>query len=227
MARTLSSAVQAAIAATPSRVCHLLSFTAGATAYRFAEDRVVFQGNLYLPRLVLESPVTYTNELQLDPVRVRLQNITLETAAMLQAEQSSLQGVEGSLARLFLRANEAVTLFAGKISEVQIEEQTATLTLAGELDPTAAPIPRRKYSALCVWDFKDANCGYADFEDPLDPATALPYVTCPKDFMSCQARGRQHRFPGFIHISRELTQAVEGQAPDAADKDRRLSEAFL
>ncbi len=187
----------------------------GAANYYFAEDEVTYQGNLYLPRLVLGSAVKYTQALQLEPVTVMLQNITLETAALLNAQRSDLQGAAAVLERLFLAANEAVTLFSGTIATIQIDQQNAALTLAGDLDPTATQVPVRKYSALCVWDFKDSNCGYTDGVDPADPSTGSPFTSCPKDFASCQARGRQQRFSGFIHISRDLTLSIEGQTPDA------------
>lgn len=224
--RTLSSAIQNLLAGTTHRVCHLLSFTVGATSYYFAEDQVVFQGNTYKPHLILESPIRYSQRLQLEPVSVRLQNIDLQTAAMLQAEQSNLQGVEATFERLFLAANEAVILFRGRIGEVQLDERTAALTLEGDLDPTATAIPKRKYSNLCVWDFKDANCGYVDGVDPNDPATGQPFVICPKDFLSCQARGRPHRFPGFLHITRDLTESIQGQSP-TLEEGRTLSEALM
>lgn len=226
MARTLSIAIQTLLAQDTQRVCHLLTFTVGATPYRFAEDRVQYQGNLYLPHLRLDSPVRYSNGLELQPVTVKLQNITLETARMLQTEQSDLQGVEATLERLFLRANEAVILFRGRIGEVALDENQATLTLVGELDPTATAVPQRKYSNLCVWTFKDSNCGYTDGVDPDDPATGLPFAICPKDFLSCQARGRQHRFPGFLHITRDLTLSIEGQLPVPQD-GRALDETLL
>jgi len=221
----LSSAIQTLLAQNTQRVCHLLTFSVGAATYRFAEDRVTHGGNLYLPHLALEAGPKYSEQLQLQPIAVRLQNITLETARMLQVEGAAVQGQEATLERLFLQAAETVVLFRGRISEVTLDEQNATLTLAGELDPTAAQIPARKYSALCVWDFKDARCGYTDGADPNDPDTSLPFVSCPKDLLSCQARGRQHRFPGFLTITRELTEAIEGNAPDAAD-DRALSALY-
>ena len=226
MPRTLSSAIQTLLAGTTHRVCHLLSFTVGATNYYFAEDQVVFQGNTYQPHLILESPIRYSQRLQLEPVSVRLQNIDLQTAAMLQTEQSDLQGVEATLQRLFLPANEAVILFRGRVGEVQLNERDATLTLEGDLDPTATAIPQRKYSNLCVWDFKDSDCGYVDGVDPDDPATGQPFLVCPKDFASCQARGRPHRFPGFLHITRDLTEAVEGKTK-TPETERTLSEALL
>ena len=37
---------------------------------------------------------------------------------------------------------------------------------------------------------------------------------------------REHRFPGFLHITRDLTEAVEGQSR-ARDAERTLSEALL
>jgi len=128
-----------------------------------------------------------------------------------------LQGVEATLQRLFLPANEAVILLRGRVGEVQLNERDATLTLEGDLDPTAAQIPQRKYSALCVWNFKDSRCGYTDGVDPDNPATGQPFTVCPKDLLSCQARGRQQRFPGFLTITRDLTEAVEGNAPDPDD----------
>ena len=227
MPRTLSANIQAALAGDKHQVCHLLSFTVFGTNYYFAEDQVTFQGNAYAPHLMLDSPIRLTEQLRLEPVRLRLQNIDLQTAQMLKTEQSDVQGVEATVERLFLAANEAVILFRGRIGEIQLNERDAALTLEGDLDPTATELPRRKYSNLCVWDFKDANCGYADGVDPDDPQTGQPFLVCPKDFASCRARGREHRFPGFLHITRDLTEAVEGQSRRAGlEQDRTLSEAL-
>jgi len=217
MSRTLSATIQSLIQQNVTRVCHLLTFTVGATTYRFAEDRITHAGNLYQPHLALVSGPKYSEQLQLQPVTVRLQNITLETAKLLKDEGSDLQGQEATLERLFLAARETVVLFKGRISEIEAGEQEATLTLAGDLDPTAAQIPQRKYSALCVWNFKDSRCGYTDGVDPDNPATGQPFTVCPKDLLSCQARGRQQRFPGFLTITRDLTEAVEGNVPDPDD----------
>ena len=228
MARTLSSAIRTLIAQDTSSVVHLLSFSVGATTYRFtegcgAEDGIRHRGNLYLPHLVMNSPVRYTQKLRLQPFAVELQNIDLQTAAMLKAAKSLMQGAEAVFERLFLQANEAVTLFRGPIIEMEIDERRAALTLAGDLDPTATQVPRRKYASLCMWDFKDSNCGYTGGVDPDDPATGRPFAACPKDFLSCLARSRQERFPGFIHVTRDLTEAVQGQTPDTGD-DRALGD---
>ena len=212
MPRNLSAAIQSAIAQHRSSACHLLSFAVGDVSFYFAEDAVSFQGQSYQPWLILDSPVRYTQKLQLDPVTVTLQNVSLHMAAMLQSLQSDIQGAEATLRRLYLSANDAVTLFVGTIGAIDIDERTVTITIAGDLDPTATQVPARKYSATCVWTFKDANCGYTT-ADPVDPSTNAPFLSCPKDFLSCGARGRQHRFPGFLHISRDLTLAVEGQLP--------------
>jgi hypothetical protein len=150
-------------------------------------------------------------------VTLKLQNITLEAARLLKDQGSAIQGQEATLERLFLPAGETVVLFKGRISEIEIDERTATVTLAGDIDPTAAQVPTRRYSALCVWDFKGSNCGYTDGADPNDPATGEPFAGCPKDFGSCVARGRSQRFPGFLTITRELTQAIEGNTTSAAD----------
>ena len=226
MARTLSANIQAALAGGKHPVCHLLSFTVFGTNYYFAEDQLTFQGNTYAPDLVLDSAIRLSEQLRVEPVTVRLQNIDLRTAQVLDLERSDLQGAEATLSRLYLAANEAVILFRGRIGEVQMDERTAVLKLEGDLDPTATEIPRRKYSNLCVWDFQDANCGYQGGTDPNDPGTGQPFLICPKDFLSCRARGREHRFPGFLHITRDLTESIEGQSR-TRDADRTLSEALL
>ena len=226
MSRTLSGAIQNLIAGSQTpKTIHLLTFTVGIATYRFAEDAIAHLGNAYQPRLVVESGPHYTQTARLDPVKVRLQNITLETAKLLQDEGADVQGQEATLERLFLQANETVVLFRGRISEVEVNENEATLVLAGELDPTAAQVPQRKYSSLCAWDFKDTNCGYVDGVDPNDPGTGQPFVSCGKDLLSCQARGRQQRFPGFLTITRELTELVEGNTP-STETDRALSEVL-
>ena len=226
MARTLSANIQAALAGGKHQVCHLLSFTVFGTNYYFAEDQVTFQGNTYAPHLALDSAIRVSEQLRVEPVTVRLQNIDLQTAQVLDLERSDMQGIEATIERLYLAANEAVILLRGRIGEIRMDERSAVLTLEGDLDPTATEIPRRKYSNLCVWDFKDSNCGYEDGVDPDDPQTGQPFLACPKDFLSCRARGREHRFPGFLHITRDLTEAIEGQSR-TRDAERTLSEALL
>src|SRR5512142_2480010 len=141
MPRTLSSSIQSALAQQASGICHLLSFAVGNTSFYFADDAVSFQGNSYQPWLALDSPVHYTQKLQVDPVTVTLQNISLDVAAMLQSLQSDMQGAEATLQRLYLAANDAITLFVGRIGSINIDERTASITLAGDLDPAATQVP--------------------------------------------------------------------------------------
>jgi len=221
---SLSSAIQSASAQYGSPVCHLLTFTVGDASFYFAEDAVSFQGQSYRPWLILESPIHYSQKLQLDPVTLTLQNVSLDVAAILQSLGSDIQGAEATLRRLYLSANDAVTLYVGSIGALDIDERNVTITLVGDLDPTATQVPVRRYSATCVWDFKDADCGYTAGSDPADPSTGAPFVSCPKDFLSCGARGRQHRFPGFLHISRDLTLSIEGQQPPAQSSSITLAD---
>jgi hypothetical protein len=206
MPRTLSAALQLAINSPQSHVAHLFSFVVGESTYRFSEDRVGHLGNLYQPGLKLKGPIRYSEALSVDPVNVSLQNITLETASLINTLSPNIQGQEATLSRLYMQAAEELLLFRGRISEVNVDQFEAAFSLITEFDPVATSIPTREYSALCTWDFADARCGYVANEDPLDPETALPFSTCPKDLSSCQERGREHRFSGFIHLTRELSE---------------------
>src|ERR1035437_5846353 len=135
MPRNLSPAIQSAIAQHGSPVCHLLSFAVGDVSFYFADDAVSFQGQSYQPWLIVDSPVHYTQQLQLDPLTVTLQNVSLDVAEILQSLQSDIQGAEATLRRLYLAANDAITLFVGSIGEIDIDENQVTITIAGELDP--------------------------------------------------------------------------------------------
>ena len=198
MARTLSAGITAAIAeGKTQRYCHLLDFQVGETNYRFTDgDAMKWNGNVYTPHLRLEgSAILYTQKLRQEPFTVKLQNITLATAKILKAEGADLQGVEATLRRLFLATDNAeLTLFFGRIGQVDVDEREATLSLVTELDPVASQVPKRKYSHLHSSDGK----------------TLLEYAATP------------HLFDGFLHLTRDLTLAVEGQLPDAAEDDRAL-----
>jgi len=224
VARTLSATITGLIAQDTQRICHLLTFTVGATTYRFTDgDAINHLGNAYLSHLVFETGPRYSEKLRNEPVTVKLQNIDLATANTLRIEGTGLQGQEATLERLFLAARETVVLFKGRISEMEVNDRDATLTLSGELDPTGSQVPKRKYSPLCMWDFKDVNCGYVDGVDPNDPGTGQPYAVCGKTFPECQVRSREERFPGFLHITRDLTLAIEGQSPGYEPEEGALS----
>lgn len=215
MPRTISATVQSLIAdGQVQHACHLLTFAVGENSYRFSDgDLIVHVGNSYTPHLRVPEGPRYSEELRNNPVRVELQNITLETAALLKADGAAAQGVEATLERLYLAARETVVLFVGRIGEIVVTEQSAVITLAGDLDPLAATVPRRKYSPLCTWDYKSAECG---------SASAL--TTCGKTLEHCRERGVPQNFNGFIYISNDLTVAIEGQLPDAHTPERTLGE---
>lgn len=190
MARTLSAAVAAAVARESGVIRHLLSFTVGATPYRFSEDAISHGGNDYEPHLLLDGfEARYTQTLRSDPATVRLQNVSKEMAAVLKTEDLDILGVEVTLQRLFLLANEAVTIYVGRIAEVTVDENAVALALRADLDPNAVRVPKRQYSALHSTDG-------ATFED-----------------MS----GTPHLFDGFLHVTRELTDSIGEPIPPPAD----------
>src|SRR3990172_1379520 len=184
MSRTLTAGIAGAILDTKlQRAIHLLTFTIGAGTYRFAEDEVRYAGQLYTARLVMKDSIRHTQRPQLEPVTVKLQNIDKATADILQTEGVDVQGVEATISRLYLPVNEALILVIAEITAIEVNEREATLTLSGDLDPTASMVPKRKYSPL----------------DSTDGKTFAEWAATP------------HLFDGFLHISRDLTMAVEGQ----------------
>jgi hypothetical protein len=222
MARTLSSTIATVVAKERLAIRHLLEFTAGST-YRFSEEGFTFDGSVYLPRLEFDDGISYQEEVGVQPFSIRISNISLETSTLLQTEQPALFGIEVTLKRAFLEANEAVLLLSGRIAAVELDQFTASFSIVPELDPASVYVPIRKYGPTCSFDFKGFGCDYVDGVDPDDPTTGLPFVVCPKTLLACIDRGRSHRFPGFLHITRIL-EATLTPSPGGYGLPRELPE---
>lgn len=207
MPRSILGSIQQAIQDEQCTIAHLFSFTIDETSYGFSEDDRSYLGFAYARGLRILTPIRTSSRLQADSVKVSLENISLTMSTLLSSAASNIQGQEATIFRLFPQVSQSLLLFRGRISEVTVDEQQATFTVVTEFDPAATPLLLRVYSSLCAWTFSDSNCGYNAADGPLDPLTAVPFSTCPKDFMSCEARGRSHRFSGFIHLTREVTEA--------------------
>ena len=211
MPRTLSALVTTLKNTNEARTAHLLKIvTADSTTFRFTDlpESYTFAGATWLPYLLWDSAVRYSRGLEVDGGVVRLSNIDLTLAQNLR--DTDFKGAAAPLEKFFRDAEEAVTISEGRVLRAEVTEQAAEFRVGGDLDPTARQFPKRNYSALCPWRFKGPECGYQDGVDPNDPGTGQPFEACPKDFSACTSRGRTHRFGGFVHVTREVTEAVEG-----------------
>lgn len=216
MARSLSTLVTTLKNTNQGRTAHLLKIVAGATTFRFTDlpESYSFESATWLPYLLWDAAVRYTRGLEMDGGVVRLSNIDRTLAQNLR--DTDFEGATAQLRKFFLEANEAVVIFEGRIFQSEVTENAAEFRLGSEFDPTAMQFPKRDYAALCPWlfpgvdgGFKGDECGYIS---PPDPG---PFTTCPKDFSACTARGRTHRFGGFVHITREVSEVIQ-DAPAGA-----------
>ena len=170
------------------------------------EREVFWNGNSYKPWLVVDQAIQRFRSLQVDAATVKLQNADGQLEALIFAEK-----FEGASVRVLdiltaLNPVDAMELIRGVMTDRSSNQQSSEWQIVPIWDPGTVESPRRVYSRTCTFRFKGAECGYVDGVDPDDPGTGLPFVVCPKDFAACQARGRAHRYPGFIHITRELQQ---------------------
>ena len=195
MARTLSAAVTTLKDTKRAHTRMLFDLDVAGTLYYWADESLSFGGNTYGANLIVDDAVRNRRSLQLDTAAVTVQNVTLFASELLKTE--FLPGSKATLRRLFLEAEEAVTIFEGLVGAAEIDEPDMQLRLVSALDPTAARAPERFYSNLCTWKFKSPECGYVG---------ALQ--TCNKTFADCVVRVQEHRFNAFVHITRELTQSV-------------------
>ena len=196
MPRTLSSTLAAVKGTNTAHTHLLLDVVAGAQPFYFADMTMRFAGNDYLPRLTFEDSLTQHRSLQLDRAVVVVENASLYFTELMKTV--TLDGATAKLQRLYSEADEVVVIFDGRVASCRIERRHAELVLISGLDPTARRIPERVYSQQCTWKFKSAECGY----------TGTEFTVCNKTFADCTARAQTHRFNGFIHLTRELTEQV-------------------
>ena len=206
MARSLSAALTAVKNTNQAHTHLLLDLLAGAQLLYFADMTLTFGGNAYLPRLTFEDSLTQHRSLQLDRATVVVENGSLYFTELMKTV--TLDGATATLRRLYSEADEAVTIFGGSIASVRIERRRAELVMTSGLDPSARRIPERVYSQLCTWKFKSTECGY----------TGSEFTVCNKSFADCTARAQTHRFNGFIHLTRDLSEQVPPPPqPEPAD----------
>lgn len=205
--RTLSAAIQAAIAASEVPFEDLLEvfLPAGTLRYTSGAAAVVVAGQSYQPYLAERFQITQSKALKADSVEVRIVNVDGSVrAALLEAQPENRECV---LRRYFVAAGEAVELFRGRLRELEAGEREIRFRVVSPLDPASADLAPRLYAYDCQWVFKNqATCGYTNGIDPNDPATGQPFTFCPKTLAACAARGRRHRFGGFVYITSELQQ---------------------
>lgn len=206
MPRTLSATLAAVKDTNKAHTHLLLDIVAGGQPLYFADTTLRFDANDYLPRLSFEDSIQQHRSLQLDRATVVVENGSLFWTELMKTV--TLEGATATISRLYSEADEAVAIFTGSIASCRIEQRRAELAIVSGLDPTARRIPERVYSPHCTWKFKSAECGYVGTE----------FTVCNKSFADCTARAQTHRFNGFIHLTRELTeQTSPAPTPDPVD----------
>jgi phage-related protein len=186
-------------------VVRLVEIITNAATHYFGEQEVTYNGNTYSAFLIADSPYKRYRSLQADAGDIKLANTDDAMEALLTSEQ--FEGAKCKLLEYFpdLDTPDACELGRGVLSEQAAGEDVVTWRMIPEFDFTGIAAPDRTFSTTCTWRFKSDPCGYQDGVDPDDPETSLPFVACSKDFAACTARGRTHRFNGFIQITRTLT----------------------
>jgi hypothetical protein len=187
------------LAAQPStRVIHLLRFTAGATTYYFSSVPLPFDGHAYLPYLVIEQGPRYTRKITGRTCRVALNNVDLAMRQVMKTQRDVIQGCTAVLSEFWLEANGEFVIARGELSAPEVDENRVALTINGiELNTVETPV--RPVSQDCTWIYKSADCGSASGE-----------TSCDKSFANCTVRAATARFNGFLHLTRTLSEAVQG-----------------
>ncbi|MBI1353288.1 MAG: hypothetical protein GC160_03000 [Acidobacteria bacterium] len=193
MARTLSTAIAAAAASGRAMLVHALYLSLGGVDYFYAERAITFESQAYQVGLRWSEDLTLRRSLAADTVQVEVENVSLGLAQILR--QQYVMGDYGELRRLWLGAGSQI-VFAGRVGAVEVDRNSARLTLRSHIDPQAQ-LPIRTPGAKCPWRFKGTACGYVGVGDECDKTTD-----------ACIAYSNIHRFGGFPTLTRELAETV-------------------
>jgi len=186
-----------------------VKITTDVTSHFFATDALTFQGNKYEARLKQESvvPIKRFRSLQTDAAMILLSNENGAIEDLIAVEK--FEGAEAVLMDLLrdLDPLDGFELLRGVLTDRIMRFGSIEWDIIPTWDAAGTEAPIRDYMRTCSFRFKKPECGYVDGVDPDDPGTGLPFVVCPKDLTACTARGREHSYPGFIHVTRELSAA--------------------
>ena len=189
------------------RTVRLAQITTNGRTHYFSTEPVTYDGNTYQDWLVMDAPLRRFRSLRVDSASLKLQNADGQLEALVFAQE--FEGAEVRVLELLddlTPTKDALELVRGVLADRAANQQFIEWSIVPAWDPVTVAAPGRVFSRTCTFRFKAPECGYRDGVSPHDPATGQPYLACPKDFAACQARGRRHRFPGFIHITRKLEQ---------------------
>ena len=208
MSRTLPTGGSTAIARPSVHAVHLLRFTTrGITpvTFYFAESAQTIDGHPYLPYLRVEAGVRHTRSYSRKEARLALDNVDLETSALLEDHRDDLQGSVATFALYYLDcAGELGLIVDGEITSAEVDRGRGLFTLAA-LNLSRRQLPTRNYSPLCQWRWKQDGC--------LSQGNAS---ACDRTFAACAHASRlaTRYFSGMPSITRDLTEVVEGPKTD-------------
>jgi len=181
--------------------CLLLTLELSKGALRFTNlDVDVWKDGhrfISVPFKVDES--TRNSTLMSDTVSVEFDNVSQIPVSMLLNgdERGAPATIELAFVDSYAKPVAVVPFFDGFLDQVELKDETATLTIASDL-VFFARTTFRKHSALCPWRFRDGNCKYNGFA-----------TSCDKTYDTCKKLGNERHFGGF----RFLPDLQEKQLP--------------
>lgn len=204
----------------------LAQVTTNLKTHYFADAETDFNGQHYIGWLIVDEPIHRYDSLQRDDASLKLSNVTGDLEAMVFAEvwEGALVVLLDYFTALGKGLTATVELIRGKLgARVQADEQIMAWNLLPLYDPQKISAPSEIFAENCGFRFKDNRCGYVNGVDPNDPATGLPFVLCDKNLAHCQARGRAHRYPGFVQVTFDLIKLYPPKAHPASGSGGRVS----
>ena len=188
-------------------VIRLAQITTDLATHYFATAETDFDGQHYLPWLIIDEAIHYYRSFQADSAAIKLQNVDGQVETLLAAEEFS--GAKIILYDYFTGLGdgwtEVVELIRGVLSECQADEKTCGWQIVPTWDPASIEAPIRTIEHSCPWKYNSPECGH----------TGAP-STCDKTYATCNVTmANAHRFGGFIQITATLQALYPAATPPA------------
>lgn len=186
---TVSPALATALQSTVNEPVDLYELYLDAGTLYYSTRDITCGGHHYLPYVNSRSEIALHMDGEFANVTVELTNVDLAIAAVL-----TTQDIEGKT--LIIRkidasvADDSLVLFSGLMERPSsITDDKATIEAKHILGSTEIEVPARKFSTLCGWKFKGAQCQYAGSEGD-----------CNKSWSRCSALSNTDHFGGFRFV---------------------------
>lgn len=178
---------------------YLYEITLAGTVWHLAANvtnDIEFGGETWQAASISKGDTESSIDPTIEEVPIEIQNITREFSAYVANNPQQVNGQRVRILKTFMDLLDdpasVMVEFEGEIDGMSVNAEAASFTVRRYQSALSLTLPRRKYEALCQYEFKGAGCGYT--------GTA---TSCDHTMARCKGLANRPNFGGFLGVPKE------------------------